>query len=203
MNIVRCQSPNCNRGGLRDRCVNLLVVHYTAGGRIDGTLQGMLDPGVKRSAHFLIARTEERGIVQCCDLIDRAWHAGISSWLGRHDCNSFSIGVELCNKGWFDCDDGQGRYYRVEDGRRVYYPDPELRSGAPVFLDGFWWEPFTDYQYEALARLYAEVIVPAHPAITPDRGHIVGHNEVSPGRKVDPGPAFDWDRLIRMMNDER
>jgi AmpD protein len=27
------------------------------------------------------------------------------------------------------------------------------------------------------------------------KGHIVGHCDIAPGRKTDPGPAFDWDRL--------
>jgi len=30
------------------------------------------------------------------------------------------------------------------------------------------------------------------PAITTDR--IVGHQQIAPGRKTDPGPSFDWDR---------
>jgi AmpD protein len=37
----------------------------------------------------------------------------------------------------------------------------------------------------------------AHPAIT--RKRIVGHSDVAPGRKHDPGPSFDWGRLRRTI----
>lgn len=46
-------------------------------------------------------------------------------------------------------------------------------------------------QYAALAELTAELI-----ARFPIR-HILGHEHVAPGRKVDPGPRFDWDRYRR------
>lgn len=48
---------------------------------------------LKVSAHFFIRRTGE--IIQLVSCDARAWHAGVSSWLGRERCNDFSIGVEL------------------------------------------------------------------------------------------------------------
>ena len=51
--------------------------------------------------------------------------------------------------------------------------------------------PYTDSQYESLARLTGQLIR-MYPAITPER--IVGHSDIAPGRKTDPGPAFDWPR---------
>lgn len=45
------------------------------------------------SAHFLIRRDGE--IIQFVSLNDRAWHAGISTCLGRENVNDFSIGIEL------------------------------------------------------------------------------------------------------------
>lgn len=52
-------------------------------------------------------------------------------------------------------------------------------------------EPYTDAQYDALAALTRDIMA-RHPAITPDR--IVGHADVSPGRKADPWDHFDWQR---------
>lgn len=49
--------------------------------------------GVKVSAHFLIRR--DGGVIQFVPCHRRAWHAGVSSWLGRARCNDFSIGIEL------------------------------------------------------------------------------------------------------------
>tara|TARA_R110001592_G_scaffold83980_3_gene248584 strand:- start:979 stop:1632 length:654 start_codon:yes stop_codon:yes gene_type:complete len=49
--------------------------------------------------------------------------------------------------------------------------------------------PYTAEQYRSLAVL-TKVISSAWPAITNDR--ITGHCDIAPGRKTDPGPAFDW-----------
>jgi len=55
---------------------------------------------------------------------------------------------------------------------------------------------FTARQYATLARLCRD-LMRAHPKITPQR--IVGHSQVAMprGRKADPGPRFDWQRLHR------
>ena len=52
--------------------------------------------------------------------------------------------------------------------------------------------PFTDAQYQALTVLTRQ-LQRAFPAITGAR--ICGHSDIAPGRKTDPGPAFDWPRL--------
>lgn len=48
---------------------------------------------MKVSAHFFITRTGS--IVQFVSLLDRAWHAGVSSFMGVENCNDYSIGIEL------------------------------------------------------------------------------------------------------------
>ena len=49
--------------------------------------------GLRVSAHFLIERSGR--ITQFVSCVDRAWHAGVSTFEGRAGCNDFSIGVEL------------------------------------------------------------------------------------------------------------
>ena len=49
--------------------------------------------GLKVSAHFVIDRLGHLTQFVSCD--ERAWHAGVSSFEGREQCNDFSIGVEL------------------------------------------------------------------------------------------------------------
>ena len=53
--------------------------------------------------------------------------------------------------------------------------------------------PFPEPQMAALERLLADVI--ARWAIPPER--VIGHSDMAPGRKIDPGPRFDWARLAR------
>ena len=52
--------------------------------------------------------------------------------------------------------------------------------------------PYTDEQYAALAKV-AGHLQQQFPLIT--QGRIVGHNDIAPGRKTDPGQAFDWCRF--------
>jgi AmpD protein len=52
--------------------------------------------------------------------------------------------------------------------------------------------PYADAQYAALRELLPR-LSEAYPRITPDR--IVGHSDVAPGRKTDPGASFDWARV--------
>ena len=64
-----------------------------------------------------------------------------------------------------------------------------------IELEGLSGDRFTTAQYETLAALVT-VIRAAYPAITP--GRIVGHSDIAPGRKEDPGSAFDWPRLRQL-----
>jgi len=52
--------------------------------------------------------------------------------------------------------------------------------------------PYEAAQYSTLRDLLAMLLV-AYPAISRDR--IVGHSDVAPGRKTDPGPSFDWSQI--------
>jgi len=106
---------------------------------------------LKVSSHFLIKR--DGGITQFVSILDRAWHAGVSSFEGREDCNDYSIGIEL--------------------------------EGTDV-------DSFEENQYESLVSL-TSALMSKLPGITLDR--IVGHSDIAPGRKSDPGKGFDWDKF--------
>ena len=107
------------------------------------------------SAHFLIRRNGE--IVQFVATDDRAWHAGISNWYGRSDCNDFSIGIEL----------------EGTDDKR-----------------------YEEIQYRQLAGLVA-ILRKRYLGISANA--IVGHSDIAPERKTDPGEAFDWQYFRHLL----
>lgn len=107
--------------------------------------------GAEVSAHFVIRRNGE--LLQFVSVLDRAWHAGRSSWQGRDNCNDHSVGIEL---------------------------------------EGLEHTPFEPAQYETLARLLHDL-----SAAWPIQ-QTVGHEHIAPGRKQDPGRAFDWPLLAHL-----
>jgi len=111
--------------------------------------------GLKVSSHFVIRRDGE--LFQFVPVIKRAWHAGVSSYKGRANCNDFSIGIEL-----------EG----VDD------------------------KPYEVAQYDRLVELI-HTLTDALPKLDDDA--ITGHADIAPGRKTDPGAAFDWGLLRKKL----
>jgi AmpD protein len=75
-------------------------------------------------------------------------------------------------------------------GRSVFQGRPECNDyGIGIELEGSDQIAYTDRQYERLCEV-TRIIQARYPAITPER--ITGHEQIAPGRKTDPGPAFDW-----------
>jgi AmpD protein len=65
-----------------------------------------------------------------------------------------------------------------------------------VELEGTDTLPYEPTQYGALAEIVAALCA-AYPRLSPDR--LVGHSDIAPGRKTDPGPAFDWPHARRLI----
>jgi AmpD protein len=77
------------------------------------------------------------------------------------------------------------------------------RSGCNDFsvgveLEGTDATPYTEAQYAQLVALLAALLA-AYPSLAAE--HIVGHSDVAPGRKSDPGPAFEWPRLRALLQE--
>lgn len=68
-----------------------------------------------------------------------------------------------------------------------------------IELEGTDDKAYSDAQYAVLGRL-ARGLLRAYPGITPAR--IQGHSDIAPGRKTDPGPAFDWARFRASLLDK-
>jgi AmpD protein len=65
-----------------------------------------------------------------------------------------------------------------------------------IELEGCDTQPFTEQQYQQLAKL-TRAIIEFYPSITAK--HIVGHSDIAPGRKSDPGPHFDWNKYFALI----
>ena len=65
-----------------------------------------------------------------------------------------------------------------------------------IELEGTDDRSYTVRQYARLTRLCTQLIA-AYPGI--DRDRIVGHSDIAPGRKTDPGPHFDWERYRKAL----
>lgn len=66
-----------------------------------------------------------------------------------------------------------------------------------IELEGCDDQPFAEAQYGSLVQV-TELLLHAYPAIRQSR--IVGHNDIAPGRKTDPGPFFDWERYRKALS---
>ena len=62
-----------------------------------------------------------------------------------------------------------------------------------IELEGTDTLPYAAAQYRMLARLL-KALAKRHPI-----ADVVGHSDVAPGRKTDPGPAFDWPRVRALL----
>ena len=102
---------------------------------------------------------------------------------GQQSCNNFSIGIEIVN--WGILKKKEGKFYCWPGNYSREYEGPD-----PVELEGEFWEPYTDEQYETLIPLTREIIQRQGISLS----SIVGHSDIAPRRKVDPGPHFDWER---------
>lgn len=95
--------------------------------------------------------------------------------------------------------DGDATQFVALD-RRAWHAGPSNHCGRErcndfsigVELEGSDDTPFSEAQYLRLTDLTRQIQA-LFPAITPQR--IVGHSDIAPGRKTDPGPHFDWGRF--------
>jgi AmpD protein len=65
-----------------------------------------------------------------------------------------------------------------------------------IELEGTDLLPYTDAQYQALLEVTLGLF-DRYPRLSMDA--VVGHGEIAPGRKTDPGSAFDWQRYLRAL----
>ncbi len=156
-----------------------LVMHYTAGPGLDSSVHWLCRPEARASAHLVIGR--DGTVVQLAPFNRVTWHAGASRWNGIQGLNRHSIGIEL---------DNAGRLTRQGDGKWTSwfgrtYPDDEVMVATHRHeTEEAGWHTFPAEQL-GVALEVAAVLVHRY-----ELEEVLGHDDISPGRKVDPGPAF-------------
>jgi N-acetylmuramoyl-L-alanine amidase len=169
-----------------------IVMHYTAGGSGAASRDYMLksptqkqrlldaDNKIYASAHVIVDR--DGSVWQIIPFNRKARHAGTSSWKGLESLNRYSVGIEIANYGWLDRQ-GDGSYKRSDTPR---FADEDVTVATmPSGTRTMGWENYPAPQLEAVEKV-TRALLGAYPSIT----EILGHQEIAPGRKFDPGPAF-------------
>ena len=155
-----------------------LIIHYTAGRDGLSSAKHFQDPAAKASAHLVIGR--DAAAWQVVPFNRQAWHAGVSNWAGRAGLNGFSIGIEL---------DNAGRLTKAGDRYQAWfgasYPANDVIQARHKNEDqDAYWEIYTEPQMTKLIEI-SRLLVSNYGL-----KDILGHEDIAPGRKSDPGPAF-------------
>jgi N-acetylmuramoyl-L-alanine amidase len=177
--------------------LRFIVLHYTAGGAAEDSRDYMLkSPAQKQaiarsntkvyaSAHVIVGR--DGAIWQIVPFNLKARHAGTSRWKGLTSLNQYSIGIEIANYGWLN-EQGDGTYKRPGTPRFEAKDVTVARMPGSTQVKG--WENYTERQLDAVEHVARSLL--GHYATLRE---ILGHEEISPGRKFDPGPAFPLQRF--------
>lgn len=184
-----CHSP-------RTKPLDGFVFHFSAGGDFRKTADWAAAEDIGRSWDAIIGRKGET-IIQNPQPKDRyTWHAGLSEWPHsdgetRSGANRYTLGIELANHG--PLVRTKGRFWYEINGQMYRYKGPEhvhavLRFDTGSVVESFW-EPFTGAQMTSLKFLvrqwHERFQVPLRFA---------AHSDIAMplGKKLDPGPCFDW-----------
>jgi len=172
--ITYDHSPN-QFGALVPQC---LIIHYTAGRSIDSSRDWFKNPAAKASAHLIIGTNGS--IIQMVPFNKKAWHAGKSMWKGLNGMNSYSIGIELDNPGKLT---KVGTKFRSWFGKE-YTEEKVIEAKHKHQPQNAFWHTFTEQQLDSCLKASQTIFI--HYQIK----DILGHEDISPHRKEDPGPAF-------------
>lgn len=177
------ESPN--RGGkLSNSRPDSIVVHYTAGRSAESAVHTLTNPDVKASAHLVVGRQGE--VYQLLPFDTVAWHAGRSSWKGRSGYNQYAVGIEIDNAGRLESN-GNGGF--VSWFNQLYQTEEIIEATHRNETRPTFWHRYTEPQIERVFEL-CRLLTRIYPI-----REILGHEEIAPGRKIDPGPAFPLERL--------
>ena len=152
--------------------IKSIVLHYTVSDNarsINTLTTGQV------SAHYLILDHNDDKIYNLVPESERAWHAGDGGFAGRTILNDTSIGIEIVNS-----------------GIKPEYRDA-LKNGTLEYHPYEHYVAFDELQIKKVAQLVQDLA--ARYKISPK--NIIGHADMAPSRKIDPGAKFPWQRLYK------
>ena len=163
-------------GGSTMNVRRFLVIHFTSGASAQSSINFWKTPAAKgASAHIVIDR--DGAVIQCRPFNVTCGHAGVSKWKGFEGLNSCSIGIELANAG---NDPKLARRWT-----KLPLLKAKHKNGGPVEE----WEAYPDAQIKACEEV-AKALVARYKL-----DDVVGHEDIAPSRKNDPGPSFPMQKL--------
>lgn len=150
--------------------IRYIIIHYTT---LDDETSFRVLTEHAVSIHYIITTNADDPIYQLVDENDRAWHAGPSNFDGRKAINDSSIGIEIVNYGRLD--EESEEFLALDKEQKIFMP-PEM------YLD------YDQKQMDKLVFLLKDIIerYNIHPS------NVIGHSDVAPTRKQDPGAKFPW-----------
>lgn len=169
-----------------------IVIHFTAGSSYQSSVDYLCSKESHASAHLVIGRGGEIGQLIPFDTV--AWHAGNSHWKGRTGLNQFSIGIELDNAGELTKNEA-GHF--LSWFNKIYNPDEVFQGVHRNQSQVSFWHTYTPAQIEITFAICQ--VLCQHYGMK----EIVGHEEIAPQRKIDPGPAFPLEKLRACISADR
>ena len=150
--------------------IKSIVLHYTVSDNAR-SIKTLTTGNV--SAHYLILDNNDNKIYNLVPEGERAWHVGAGGFAGRTILNDTSIGIEIVNA-----------------GIKPKYRDA-LKNGA---LDYHPYEHYVEFN-ELQIKKVAQLVQDLAKRYNISAKNIIGHADMAPSRKIDPGAKFPWQRL--------
>ncbi len=188
-NII--QDTTVNKGGYIEP--SFIIIHFTAGQSAESSVSWFKNPAAGASAHLVIGRDGK--IYQLIDFNRKAWHAGVSNWANLSGFNNFSIGIEL---------DNPGRLEKVGDKyvswfKKEYSKENVVEARHKHESSMSYWYEYSGTQIDSCLEV-CKVLIEKYKI-----EDILGHDDISPYRKNDPGPLFPMEsfraKLLGREND--